>query len=444
MTFKLFSAAMALMVLPHALFVVAQEDVNNLAYQEYEYHFQNESFVVTCPPVGGLPPFRLDEPSMTARTKGVVLDYPVQVPDPEWVSFQVFDFDCVTPIPTSTTDQTDPTQPIVADLQVKSSLYPDGEITLGLEIDPNNMLEYGSLFYTEESRSGEAPAIVSRGTAKLCVRMSLYNGPVDQKDLNSTEVIEVTFLETQIIFQARLEVESESMLNFNDIQSEKLVASCTGNGCRRNLVGSANGIVLSAHAGDEEVSRSSHHRHLCESTWGVEVFTCPDDIDLNSPVTNLSPTTTEDVAMSIPQAVPIRVCVQPNNVTRAAGVVLKQIESLYFMNPKSTDLAMTQPAVEGGFDSADERSVQECGAAMCVVETTLYPNFFGDGTPPNMITIMATGKARFQPSEETSYGLIEVDFSLELPIEPSKDSSAANAIWVAGMWMMMSSMLFFV
>lgn len=405
--------------------IIAQEgaeeendDANSLAYQQYGYQWIKESLVDTCPTADAPLPFRLDDPTIEARTKGVILKYPVLIPDPEWVSFQVMDSSCTTVIPTGSGNQF----PFSSDLSVTYEGSSSAMASLELEINPYGLSEYGSIVYTETERSGAAPSIESRGDVLVCVRMSLWNG-VPGSD---SEAIEVTFSETQTSFVVTFTVEDESYLDFTAQQQR---SACTGSDCRMRLRTRLEGLDSTSseiHRPDHEnvaknnqVTRSNdargrippRSRHLCETTWGVQVFTCPEGMDLNSLV-NISGGGPNNVP--IPSSTPVRICIQPNEAAAEAGATLKDVESLYY---KTT--STTQPAVEAGYISFDGLSKKECGEQLCIVETSLYPEISADES----VTI--TGAVLFQPSQATSYNQIKVDVDLQLEVVPTTASAAA-------------------
>ncbi|KAL3911333.1 MAG: hypothetical protein SGARI_001695, partial [Bacillariaceae sp.] len=119
-------------------------------FGEEEYQWPTEALVAQCP-TDGTPPFRLDEPTVSSRTTGVILEYSAQIPDPDWVEYEIFAPDCVTEIPTGAGNE----YPMDAKLTVGYDGTATGSSVASLRIDlnPEGMQEYGSLFYTETERT---------------------------------------------------------------------------------------------------------------------------------------------------------------------------------------------------------------------------------------------------------------------------------------------------
>ncbi len=402
--------------------IFAQDDANTLVYDEYEYQWVNESLVETCPPANGPLPFRLGDPTIDARTKGVILGYPILIPDPGWLSFQVMDASCNVVIPTGSGNEF----PFTSKVDVTYDDSSTAKASLQLEINPYGLSEYGSIFYLETERSGDASSIESRGDVQVCVRMSLWNGVPG----SSSEANEVTFSETELTFGVRFTAEDASYLDFTTKQEER--TTCTGSDCgRTRLLGNSKRLHASYLQSPvitpnlpkrtyEENKATLLSRYLCETSWGVQVFTCPEDMDLNSLVT-ISGVPNN---MPIPSSVPVRLCIQPNEVASQAGATLKDVESLYFKTS-----TVTQPAVEAGYISFDGLSAKECGGQLCVVETNLYPEIAAQGS----VTI--AGKVLFQPSQATSYNQIMVNIGLQLEVEPNTSASTADRIMMRGSMM---------
>lgn len=361
--------------------------------EEMWYQWQTEALVAQCP-TDTLPPFRLDDPTVSQRTRGVIMSYSTQVPDPEWVVYDVYAEDCTTEIPTGPTG--DANVPIEATLDVS---YDDlitisATTRLRLEVNPEGLQEYGSLFYTEMERTGVAPTIVSEGDVTLCVRTALWNGIP-----NTANAAEVTWLDTIVSFSAELEVSDESFLDFATTEQR--------NGGRRLRKTIAQQGVR--HGETTGSTRQNQGRRLqCESTWGIDVFTCPPGITSNSSAVTLP---AEPNNTAIPQNLPLRICIQPNEVTQAAGVTLKDVNGLYYSSPTADGAVQT--AVEAFNESPDGKTTKTCGDTLCVVETTLDSIYHGS-------EVLASGKTIFQPSKETVFNQIVVDF--ELPIEISSEA----------------------
>jgi hypothetical protein len=357
----------------------------------YEYQWQNEVIVAQCP-TDGSPPFRLDDPSISSRPKGVILTYSAQIPDADWVDFHVFGSDCVNEIPYGSGNDF----PMDATLDVGYDDTSTGSsiATLKIELNPEGMQEYGSLFYNENERSENPPYIESNGDATLCVRMSLWNGIPD-----SENAVEVTFQETIVTFSATLQVTDESFLDFS--------TAVERSGSGRNLfVKAPTGKSL---AGKSQ--RQRYERRLCEASWGVEVFTCSQNITANSSAVEL---VEEPNNEPVPKDLLVRLCIQPNEAARAGGVTLKDVRSLYY----KTEAGNVQTAVESFSESPDGLTTKDCGDEMCVIETDLTLEF--DGSP-----VLAFGKVHFQPGTVTAYNLIVVDF--ELPLEISNEAIGGSA-----------------
>lgn len=385
-------------------FVSAQDDPNALAFQEYEYQWIKDCFVDTCPAEGGPLPFRLDDPTIASRTKAVILSYPVLIPDPEWLSYEIMDYSCTTTIPTgnSTTEF-----PFTSDISVTYDASSAALALLKIELNPYGLSEFGNLIYTETERSGVAPSIQSKGDVNICVRMSLWNGVPG----SSSDVMEVTFSETKTSFGVEFTVDDESYLDFSTQQQR---TSCTGSDCRKlNLVSSSSSS--SRKVGASHQSKSKSRRLACDTTWGIQVFTCPDTIDLNSLV-NVSGVTPNNAPL--PTLSPIRLCFQPNDAAAQAGATIKDVQSLYYKSATST-----QPAIEAGYISYDGLSTRECGDQVCVVVTNLSTEMSAE------TSIDITGQVLFQPSEATSYNQIKVTVNMTLDLTPqsSSDSSAGGA-----------------
>jgi hypothetical protein len=383
--------------------VIAQQDATNQTYEDYRYQWRNESLVETCPE-GGLPPFSLEDPFLDARVKGAILKYTVHVPDPEWIEFQLFDYDCQIPIPTSSTAEDADGSPFVAKLEYSYALTNTAK--LNLEINPYGLQEYGSLLYTETERSGQAPEIESRGTVRLCVRVSIWNGFPPSSSKHTSDVLEVTFVETQVTFEARFTVDDEQFLDFGSISATTTQRSeCTGADCRKRMLAEES----SPPSYSENPKRS--RQLACTLAWGVQVFTCPSTIDLDSLVSidPQDPPTNND---PVPDSGPVRLCIQPNAVAVEAGATLKDVEALYYDMDTGTYL-LRQTGVESRFPSADGLTAKECGEQICIVETSLSRDFLRS---QSVATLVAQGRVIFQPSQATVFNQVDVDFALEFEV----------------------------
>lgn len=385
-------------------------------YHDFEYQFQVAANVEECPPEGP-PPFRLFDPTISARKKAVILSYDVLVPDPEWVAYEVFDAaSCTIPIPTGTSGN----EPLIPTLEVRhEALTGTATAKLTLEVNEAGLKEYGALIYTETERSGVAPNIESTGDVTFCVRMSIYNGLPSEATENATDgsgVIQVTWVDTETQFVARLDIEDEAMLDFSVAQQR-----CTGPDCRRTLkkestnnLRSANAAVTHSHV-VAAASPPRYERRLCESTWGMEIVTCPDAIDESS--TEAFTLVDEPNGTPIPKSENVRLCIQPNAAAREAGVTMKRVENLYFRL-----LPLVQPAVEAGFISGDGLTTTACGDNMCIVESTMYDQFYGPGTTE----LMVSGTVLFQPNQATTFNQIHVDFEMPIMITLQGGSGSAG------------------
>lgn len=413
--------------------VVGQEEGNNTeAYQDYDFRWRNESFVEICPS-GGPPPFSLDDPFIDSRVKGVIMRYTVQVPDPEWITFQVFDYDCQTEIPTAPeANATANGTPIISGLDLSYGLT--NTASLNLEINPYGLQEYGSLIYTETERSGVVPEIESRGNVRLCVKLSIWNGFPPSHSKYTSDVVEVVFQETQVTFGARFTVDDEQYLDFTSTSVAQRSA-CTGPDCRTRMLTSlpeessnnvppapstrVNAVVDDREKTSKRNGGRAASRHLCAETWGVQVFTCPANINLDYLVSNID----EEVPNNapVPDSGPVRLCIQPNAVAVEAGATLKDVESLYYDLNTGT-YPLRQTAIEQRSVSLDGLTGKECGEQICIVETTLSRDFLRQKSPQALV---AMGRVFFQPSAATVYNQVDVDFVLEFELEGVTQFSSA-------------------
>jgi hypothetical protein len=374
-----------------------EEDGAGDDYQTFDYQFQISANVAECPSADVLP-FVLNDPVISASKKAVILTYEVIVPDPEWVSYEVFDAStCTIPIPTGNSGS----EPLIPTLDVRHvALTGAATATLTLEVNEAGLQDYGSMIYTETERSGAAPAIESKGDVTFCVRMNIYNG-LPSEATDSGDIQKVTWVDAQTVFVARLVFEDESMLAFTSAGKRERSRLLVRQGLQE-VDAAGNPRVPQA---DPTPRRSSQRRHLCDvSTWGMEIITCPDTIDENT----TSPFSLVDLPNNspIPKSEPVRLCIQPNAATRDAGVTMKKVESLYYRA-----MPFVQPGVEAGFISGDGMTMTACGATMCILESSLYDDFFG----PRDNEIMISGVVLFQPSAATGYNQIHVEF--EMPIK---------------------------
>ena len=367
------------------------------------YQWQSEAFVAQCP-TDTLPPFRLDDPTTSSREDGVILSYDTQIPDTDWVAYQVADQDCATVIPTGPPGNT--TVPLHSTLTVDYSDYVTSSATarLRLEMNPPGLQPYGALFYTETSRTGVAPNIVSEGDARVCVRMAIWNGVPGSPDAQ-----EVTWIDTVVSFGVKMTVTDESYLDFTTAEAK---SNGAGRHLHTNHNGGANTLPAMKEVTDSHLSSQTSHgrrRLTCQSSWGVDVLTCPPDVTSNSSAITLPDEPNNE---PIPKNNPIRLCVQLNAETRAAGVTMKGIQGLYYTSAAVP--GKVQTAVEVYNESPDGRTTMSCGEEICVVETTMDDTFHGQ-------EVIAGGTTIFQPSVETVYNQIVVDF--ELPIQISSEGS---------------------
>lgn len=392
-------------------FVSAQGDPNTLAVQDYDYQWIQECLVESCPAEDAPLPFRLEDPTITSRTKAVILSYPVLIPDPEWLSYEVMDFSCTSTIPTGNVTTTE--FPFTSEISVTYDTSSAAVALLKLELNPYGLGQYGSLMYSETERSGTAPSIQSKGDVKICVRMSLWNGIPG----TGSDVIEVTFSETKTTFAVEFTVDEESYLDFATQQQQQQRTSCTGSDCRNlHRVTPSSSLSrrrVSSSSINEGQPKSRSRRLICDPTWGVHIFTCPDTIDLNSLV-NISGITPNKVA--IPASTPIRLCMQPNDAAAQAGATIKDVQSLYY----KSGTAAVQPAIEAGYVSYDGLSTRECGDQVCVVVT----NLSSDMSAATSLDI--TGEVLFQPSEATSYSQIKVTVNMTVDITAQSTSDASS------------------
>lgn len=397
--------AVALMLLSHMASRGAVVDAN---YETYEHQFQASANIVTCPVEGGPFPFILNEPYISARKKAVILSYDVTVPDPEWLTYEVFDpINCTIPIPTGDSGS----EPLISTLEIDHDIL-TGTATarLTLEVSEVGLQEYGSMIYTETERAFVAPYFVSRGQVKLCVRMNMYNGPPSQATTIDGAIQLITWLDTDTSFVAELEFENESLLDFTTAEQR---SACQGENCRQ--LNGKEGVTQEVTGDDPtrktvEAPTTRQERHLCETNWGMEIVTCPDTINENTTV----PFTLVQAPNNYPFSKDkiIRFCIQPNEGARKAGLEMKRIESLYYRA-----LPVVQAAVESGYESGDGMTFMACGKSMCVVESILYRDFFLSGE--SRVTV--SGTVLFEPSEATFYVQTRVEFEMEIAVKPSSD-----------------------
>jgi len=259
----------------------------------FKYQYQTSANIAECPSDDILP-FVLNDPYISARTKAVILSYEVIVPDPEWITYEVFDpTNCTIPIPTGNSGSSS-ADPLIGTLDVKfGALTGAATAKLTLEVNEAGLKECGSMIYTETKRTGVAPNIESTGEVTLCVRMNIYNGLPSEATSTSNGLIQkVTWLDTETTFIAELDIEDEAILYFTVAVDQQ--RSCSGDGCRRQLENVPS--TGDSHEFDRETDDATRNskedtitpaairqqRHLCETTWGMEIITCPPTIDENT------------------------------------------------------------------------------------------------------------------------------------------------------------------
>jgi hypothetical protein len=415
-----------------------QDDVN--PYKSFEHQFQVSATIPECPEVGPFP-FVLNDPYISARKKSVILSYEVVVPDPEWITYEVFDpLNCSIPIPTGDSGS----EPLIPTFEIShGALTGAATAKLTLEVNEAGLKEYGSLIYSETERTGVAPYIVSTGDVTFCVRMSIFNGLPSKASSSDGQIQVVTWIDVETSFVAELDIEDESMLDFTTAEQR----SCSGENCRQLRTqdvkpdrGSAADEPMRSEDASTTASTTNarQQRHLCETTWGMEIISCPDTIDEN--------TTTPFTLVKQPNKNPfaqnefVRLCIQPNAGAREGGLTLKGIENLYYRA-----LPLVQPGVESGYVSADGMTSTVCGDNMCVVESLLYDQFFGSTNNE----VMVSGIVLFQPSNATFYSQTYVEFELPIMVLPSKGggegevggSAAFSAKSIVSMALMATGML---
>jgi hypothetical protein len=369
--------------------------------------WQNESSIAECP-APALPPFRVEDPQVTGSVKGVVLEYAIEVPDATWVTFQVADFSCTNVIPTQLPiyDQQqlfnetyqNLTAPILAKLTTTIADDNNGKTLLDLEINPDRIHDYSTpSIYTEMERTGEPPEIESRGDIQLCVKLSLWNGPP-----YSETAVEVTYLETAVTFGVRFWVDTEQLFEWNEEWT-------CGSGCRRHRQ------LLQQQQQQrhqqQQIVQDRRQRNLCQTTWGVQVFTCLPSIGADS-----YPETIETDESPILQGTIFRLCIQPNQQAYEAGVLLRDISSLEFFGGNVAGAFQT--GIKDGDENLDRLTVKDCqeGWGLCVVETVLYHSFFGndpDATQP----VSAKGIVTFLQNRATRFQKLQVEFELEFEVK---------------------------
>ena len=410
------TTAIALILLSQ---MASRRSVVMASYETYEHQFQTSANIVSCPAEGGPFPFVLNEPYISARKKAIILSYEVTVPDPEWLTYEVFDAaTCTIPIPTGSSGS----EPLISTLEIDhDSLTGVATAKLTLEVNEGGLQEYGSMIYTETERTGVAPYIVSTGQVTFCVRLNMYNGLPSEITTSNGAIQLITWLDTETVFVAELEIEDESQLDFTTVEQR---SSCQGENCRRlsvqalvvqeEMAGSlrpgASGEAPTRKNEQGPKTTTRQQRHLCETSWGMEIVTCPDTIYENTttPFTlveapNNNPFTNDEI---------IRFCIQPNESARKAGLAMKQVESLFYRA-----LPVVQAGVESGYVSGDGMTFMACGKSMCVVESILYRDFFLASDSQ----VMVSGTALFQPSEATFYIQTSVEFSMYIAVEAIED-----------------------
>ena len=131
----------------------------------------------------------------------------------------------------------------------------------------------------------------------------------------------------------------------------------------------------------------------------------------------------------LPKNLPVRLCIQPNAAAKAANVQLKDVVDLQYeatytdpssSSSSSSSIFVEQMAVDNFVVSNDRLTTKACSDnadnnnQVCVVETTLYVALFAH----NNKDVVAKGRTVFQPSPETGFKQVIVDF--ELPIQISR------------------------
>jgi len=410
--------AVALILLSH----LASRGTVVATYETYGHQFQTSANIITCPVEGGPFPFILNEPYISARKKAVILSYDVTVPNPEWITYEVFDAaNCTIPIPTGDSGS----EPLISTLEINHDTFTGAATAkLTLEVSEEGLQDYGSMIYTETERAFVAPYFVSTGQVTFCVRMNMYNGPPSEATASNGAIQLITWLDTETLFVAELEFEDESLLDFATADQR---SACQGENCRQ--LNGKEVVVQEEMAGDDPTRGKNENaptrttrkeRHLCETNWGMEIVTCPDTINENT----TEPFTLVETPNNFPFSTNeiVRFCIQPNEGARKAGLQLRRVESLFYRA-----LPVVQAAVESGYVSGDGMTFMACGKSMCVVESILYRDFFVTGNSQ----VMVSGTVLFEPSEATFYVQTSVLFEMYLAVQPSNEVEEGSGAFSA-------------
>jgi hypothetical protein len=401
--------------------------------------WQSEHVLGECPRIP-IPVWDLEGPSVVGSALGVVMEYRLPNNVVDDITYEVFDFDCIQPIPT--TEQPPPQQQpqqqppdpavggslLVQDAPILTELtwgYNDdddnddgGTAVLDLEINPtqitNNLYaassSSSSSLYSETDRTGTE----SKGDVKLCVRLGLWNAGG----------ILVTFVDTSVSFGVRFLVEPEQKKRMRMRMRRQLVVLPSGGGGglevvvvlrnnnRQELTDPAqhtnpitqeeeeeeedsHNLIINQHkTSTAATTTSTSSRALqageassCKENWGIHIFTCP-----NTTPNNLSRFTTPMIVETssdvdpITQGSFIHLCIQLNDDAVRDGAVLFGVSDLTYIRENNSNnnngVILVQPGVtdnEVSFDGLTQVDCESDTLQMCKIESMLYIVFFSGG-----------------------------------------------------------------
>jgi hypothetical protein len=384
--------------------------------------WQSETPVLCPDPTADpLAKWNLEEaPIVSTKGDAILFEYDLSsdLPD-DWISFQIFDFDCntriVTELPAEPTTEGGDEQdnsfqqayvnvraPLLAQLELDATIE-DGDrkmVQLQMEVNPYTIANYSSI-YTELERLGEEPKIESRGEVAICVRLSLLTGPGGE---------EVNYLETGARINVRFFVEEEKYLEWSEEWNVGTVPPT-----RRGLQQPATLVGPPA---------------SCKTSWAIQAFVCPED-DPGNP-NDTSSVEQESSAVSklrgsdsgpdpLPQGTLFRLCIQTNPQANTDGNFVSDISSLSF---SSSTTGVSQSGIQDG--EVATMSTKDCKSSFCVVETLLYRSFYGeDATMVQRVSITGTALIQFEEDQGSASPLtFASDFHLDFDVVLEQTSSA--------------------
>jgi hypothetical protein len=209
---------------------------------------------------------------------------------------------------------------LTANLTLDTETAGDGyfmrDIQLEIGLNPDNIAN--SSIYSEQIQNGTLTASID-----FCVRFSLQT--------KSDTPFEVNFRETLVTL----------------------------------IVDLTNGFSI----GDVAVESKERITQTANQAYGIEAAQCN---TLNEPLTPLQQSATRN------QGAVMRICVQPDSITRASGVYMRRIDSFLFERDYGGGQVIMQVAVLNGGPAVNGLTNLYCGEGWetCALETILFSNFF--------------------------------------------------------------------